>query len=331
MSSVAATPARPTVVVVAPDVPMSDLAVLEPIRARARLAIVADPPALERSIADADILLLWDFGVDVSAVLPSATRLRWIHVAAVGVDGLINPALRDRGITLTNSRGVFDRAMAEYVLTLYLMHLKGIRDTLDLQRARMWKHRPTREVTGTSAAVVGTGSIGREIARMLASVGVDVELVGRRRSHDPVFGTVRAASELADIVAGHDLVVLAAPLTPQTVHLVDQHVLDEMEGAYLVNVGRGALIDQAALIDALRGGTIAGAALDVFDEEPLPVDSPLWSDPDAVVSPHMSGDFIGSDTALMQIFVDNLDRWRVGEPLRGVVDLDLGYVPSATG
>jgi phosphoglycerate dehydrogenase-like enzyme len=322
---------QPTVMVMANGIPAADLAVFDPIGTRAELIVAADPPTLQRSIGTADVLFVWDLGVDLDAVLPDATRLRWIHAASAGVDELVTPTLRNHSVTLTNSRGVFDLAMAEYVLGLYLMHLKGFRDTLQHQQTRSWKHRLTRQAAGTSAVVVGTGSIGRQIARMLVGAGVDVTLVGRRPSRDSEFGNIRAAGDLADIVVGHDLVVLAAPLTPHTRHLVDATILEAMRGAYLINVGRGALVDQGALIEALGRRTIGGAALDVFEREPLPLESALWSDPNTIVSPHMSGDFVGSEEALVVAFTDNLDRWLAGELLRDVVDLDLGYVASSHG
>jgi phosphoglycerate dehydrogenase-like enzyme len=271
-----------------------------------------------------EILYVWDHRlVDLGALLRTAPQVRWVHANSVGVDRLLCPELHGR--TLTNARGVFDTAITEWVLGAVLAHIKGLSETWDNQRRGVWEHRVTGRLAGQRAAVAGTGSIGRAIAAGLSSLGVRVEIVGRPSRA----GTTRGSDHLAEVARDADILVLALPLTAETTGLVDCAVLDALGPAgFLVNVGRGRSVVESDLADALRAGAIAGAALDVFETEPLPASSPLWTLPNVLVSPHMSGDYVGFEADMMRIFADNLRRWRAGDPLRNVVDLDRGYVPG---
>jgi phosphoglycerate dehydrogenase-like enzyme len=277
------------------------------------------------------VLLLWDFFSDALAEAWDAARgLRWVHVAAAGVDAMLFPALRSSGVRLTNAHGVFDRPIAEFVLAAVLAHDKQLHRSKALQREHRWVHRELRRTQGSTALVVGTGGIGRATARLLRAVGTDVRGAGRTaRAEDPDFGTVVASAELAEHVGWADHVVLTAPLTEQTRGLVGARVLAAMSPhAHLVNVGRGQLVDEDALHEALRRGRPAAATLDVFDTEPLPPGHPFW-DMDAVhVSAHMCGDVEGWRDELAAQFEANLRRWTAGEPLVDEVDKDAGYVRS---
>lgn len=286
---------------------------------------------LRDELPGSDVLFLWDFfSGALEPAFAAADRLRWLHVASAGVDKVLFPAMKDSDVVLTNSRGVFEGAIAEWVLGMILAFAKDFRTTVDAQRETHWYHRETERITGRRALVVGTGPIGRATARMLRAVGMDVAGLGRtRRDEDPDFGVVHGFDELTAELGRADYVVALAPLTPQTDGMFHAGTLAAMRPtARLVNAGRGACVVTPDLVDALRAGTIAGAALDVFDTEPLPADSPLWSMPNVFVSPHMSGDFVGWLPALADIFVANFRRWRAGEPLRNVVDKTLGYVPT---
>lgn len=276
------------------------------------------PPATE-------ILYVWDHRLaDLGALLRTAPEVRWVHANSVGVDRLLCQELRGR--TLTNARGVFDASITEWVLAAVLAHVKGLAGTWERQRRGVWEHRVTGRLAGRRAAVAGTGSIGRAIASGLSALGVTVELVGRTGG---LSGGGRGTDRLAEVARDADILVLALPLTAETTGLVDAAVLEALgPDGFLVNVGRGRSVVESDLAAALRSGAIAGAALDVFEVEPLPASSPLWTLPGVLVSPHMSGDYRGFEADMMRIFGDNLHRWLAGRPLRNVVDLDRGYVPG---
>lgn len=322
---------RPTIVVLArhaDDRPPH----LEQLQDRADV-VVTDAAGLADAVTDADALFLWDFfSSALREVWPHCSRLRWVHVAAAGVDSLVFPELADSEVVVTNARGTFDRPIAEYVLGVVLAHAKQTHVGADLQRQHVWRHRETRSVQGATAAVVGTGAIGRECARLLSAVGMRVRGFGRTpRQSDPDFGSVTPSSELVHHVADVDYLVMVAPLTPATRGLVDATVLDALPAtAHLVNVGRGECVVTADLVEALRAGSIDGASLDVVDPEPLPADSPLWDLPGVHLTAHMSGDVSGWLDTLAWQFVDNAERWLAGDEPANVVDTRLGFVPSGT-
>ncbi|WP_083715476.1 D-2-hydroxyacid dehydrogenase [Amycolatopsis keratiniphila] len=292
-----------------------------------------DAAGLADALSGADAFFVYDFlSTAVPGAWHAADRLRWLHIASAGVDPVLFPGLQESDVVLTNSRGVFDGAIAEYVLGVVLTFAKDFARSWDLQKQRQWKHRESERIAGRRALVVGTGPIGRSIARMLRAAGLSVAGVGRRpRADDPDFGDVYASSELSRHLPGADYVVAVAPLTEQTKGMFDAEAFAAMKpGSRFVNVGRGELVVTSDLIGALRNGPLGGAALDVFDTEPLPAESPLWTMENVLISPHMSGDFVGWRNTLVEVFADNFRRWRAGEPLRNVVDKRLGYVPSET-
>jgi phosphoglycerate dehydrogenase-like enzyme len=217
--------------------------------------------------------------------------------------------------------------MAEFVLMSVLAHAKQAQRSQDLQRAHEWLHRDTSTVVGSRALVIGTGAIGRETARLLRAVGLEVRGAGRtERTADPDFGTVLASADLATHVGWADFVVVVAPLTDQTRGLIDKEILSAMRPtSYLVNVGRGECVVEEDLLAALASGEIGGAALDVFETEPLPTDHRLWDAPGVTISPHMSGDTVGWLDTLAHQFVDNAQRFLDGRPLLNVVDKKLGF------
>ena len=290
-----------------------------------------DATGLPDALHGADALFVWDFlSSAVCEAWPHADRLRWIHIASAGVDRLLFPELAHSSVVVTNSRGVFDRPIAEYVLGLILGIAKDLATTLALQREGTWRHRETRRIDTQDVLVVGTGSIGRATGRLLMAAGLTVTAVGRTaRQHDPDFSAVHSAEELARLLPTADYVVVAAPLTEMTRGMFDAQAFARMQrSAWLINVGRGAIVDEADLLSALRAGEIGGAALDVFDEEPLPADHPLWTLPNVIVSPHTSGDFVGWLDALVALFGVNFARWLADERLLNEVDKRAGFVPT---
>lgn len=276
-----------------------------------------DRDGLGGAVREADALLLWDFfSRGLRDVWDQADRLRWVHVAAAGVDTLLFDELRASDVVVTNARGVFDRPIAEFVLGAVLAHAKRVHESHELQREHVWRHRETRSVSGARALVVGTGGIGRETVRLLRAVGMEVVAAGSRARHDPQLGEVVDSAELADHVGGLDYLVLAAPLTPATRGLVDARVLAALPAhAHLVNVGRGPTVVEEDLLAALHTRALDGATLDVFATEPLPRDSPLLSAPNLLLTPHLAGAALDVVRHHTEMICADVERWHRGEPL----------------
>lgn len=294
----------------------------------AELRFARDARELEDELSGTQALFVWDFrSTELRDAWYRADSLRWVHVAGAGIDAVLFPGLVESDVTLTNSRGVFDRPIAEYVLGLMLTFAKDFHGTFELQQRHEWMHRETETLSGKRLLVVGAGPIGRTIARLARCAGVEVEAVARTaRSSDEDFGRVFATEDLDEALGGADYVVIAAPLTAQTEGMFGAAQFRCMKpGARFINVGRGPIVDQPALVEALRNGEISGAALDVFQKEPLSEDHPLWDMPGVFVSPHMSGDFVGWLEALGELFVENFRRWQKGEELLNIVDKEKGY------
>ncbi|MGW7134515.1 D-2-hydroxyacid dehydrogenase [Streptomyces bobili] len=292
---------------------------------RARV-VHTDEAGLAGLLPGADVLLVWDFASHAvrSAWPGDGPRPGWVHTASAGVDHLMCPELAASDTVVTNARGIFDAPIAEYVAALVLAMAKDLPRTLEFQREREWRHRESRRVAGTRAVVVGSGPIGREIARTLKALGVTAAVVGRV----PRTG-IHGPDDLDRLLARADWVIAAAPLTERTRGMFDLRRFGVMQpSACFVNVGRGQLVDEDALVRALEKRWIAGAALDVLTSEPLAADSPLWRVPGLLVSPHMSGDTVGWRDELGAQFVELFERWAAGRPLRNVVDKQRGYVPG---
>ncbi|MEC4015202.1 D-2-hydroxyacid dehydrogenase [Streptomyces sp. H27-D2] len=318
-----------TTVLVLDDEPLPGL---DRLSGRARV-LHSDAKSLAELLPEADVLLVWDFTSDAvrDAWPGDGPRPAWVHTASAGVDRLLCPEFTASDTVLTNARGVFDQPIAEYVAGLVLAMAKDFPGSWELQRQRRWRHRETVRLAGTRALVVGSGPIGRAIGRTLKALGVTVELAGRtERDGDPEFGRVHGATAVNGLLKEADWVICAAPLTEATRGMFDRSTFERMKTtARFINIGRGALVNERELVDALVVRQIAGAALDVFENEPLASDNQLWDIPGLLVSPHMSGDTVGWRNDLAEQFLDNFDRWAAGEPLRNVVDKQLGYVPLA--
>jgi phosphoglycerate dehydrogenase-like enzyme len=290
---------------------------------RTKIAI-ADVSHLTEQLRAADVVFVWDFSSDaLRDAWPDDNHPSWVHTASAGVDRMLFPGLVQAATLLTNSRGVFEEPLAEYTLGLVLSMAKDFRGTWELQRQRRWQHRATMRVRGSRAVVVGAGPIGAAIAGTLRAVGVDTALVGRTAKEG-----VHGGTELYGLLPDADWVICAAPLTESTRGMFDARAFALMSpGARFINIARGPLVVEEDLRDALLEHRLAGAALDVFAHEPLAPDHLLWDTPGLLVSPHMSADTFGWRDDLADLFLDNLRRWRAGQPLRNVVDKHLGYVP----
>ena len=260
-------------------------------------------------------------------VLSDVPQLRWVHTISAGVDGLINDQLRERGITLTNAAGAYAIPIAEWVLHALLMIVKRGPEMVLAQQERRWHDAiDFEELTGKTLLILGAGGIGREIARRAAAFDMRVWAVNRSGRAVPHVERVVSGDGWRDLLSETDMLVLAAPLTAATRGLIGARELALLpRHAWLINIARGTIVDEPALIEALRGGALAGAALDTFASEPLPPDSPLWTLPNVIVSPHHSGSSPRSEERALDLFIDNLQRFVSGRELRNVVDLEAGY------
>jgi phosphoglycerate dehydrogenase-like enzyme len=284
----------------------------------------------EAELAHAEVVLRGGISSTVlDRLVARAPMVRWIHSVSAGVDRVATPTVRARGVTVTNARGVFSRPIAEYVVMMMLAVARHLPQLLELQRERTWQPLRGRELGELTLGIVGFGSIGTEVARLLAPFGTRIVATRRR----PERGTGASANvelhgfdELDQVLAASDVVLVAAPLTDETAGLIGVHQLQAMrEHAWLVNIARGRLIDEIALRRALEAGWIGGAVLDVFAEEPLPADSPLYGTPNLLITPHTSWSSSRVAERSTELFIDNLRRFIAGESLANVVDLEAGY------
>ncbi len=254
--------------------------------------------------------------------LPS---LRWVHTVSVGVDHLIDRL--PPHVILTNARGVFDRPIAEMVMTYILMIVKRMPAFLRQQEAKVWRSRKLREAEGLTVGLVGLGHIGQRVAQMAKALGMRVWAVRRHPTGDEAHVDLCLPAEQLDrLCAASDFVVITVPLTEETYKMIGEAQFQAMPAtSWLINVARGAVVDEEALIRALRGGWIGGAALDVFEEEPLPQSSPLWEMENVIITPHNSWSTPRLAEREVTIFLENLRRYRAGEPLLNLVDRQRGY------
>ncbi len=303
---------------------------LDAISDAADLRLANSRESLEQALPGADILLVTDFRTEMLAECwHLADRLQWVHATSAGVDALMFPGLQNSDIPITNARGIFDRPIAEFVLGLVLAFAKDLPASVRYQDQHAWQHRETETIRNKRALIIGAGAIGREIGRMLAAAGMQVDAVARSaRQDDRDFGRVYAQHTLLEHLPEADFVVVAAPLTDATRGLFDHEAFAAMKPeARFINIGRGPIVDTEALVEALDNDAIAGAGLDVFEEEPLPAGHPLWDFPQAILSAHMAGDVVGWQEALTMQFLENFRRWQAGDALHNVVDKRRGYVP----
>ena len=311
---------------------LEELPGLHRIRDRAVIRFASDQRQLREAIQGSEILFIWTCrSGPLSEVWAAADQLRWLHWSNVGVDSLLFPKLVQSDVVVTNARGVYDEAIAEYVLGLIFLFAKRFPESIDYQSRHQWRQRVTARVRGRTVAIVGVGSIGNRIARHCTAAGLNVFGIGTRaRTHDRAFDAVYAHHQLDRKLQLADYVVISAPLTEHTHHMISRKQLENMRSsAFLINVGRGAVVDESALLTALSSGQLAGAALDVFETEPLPVESPVWSNNRIIVSPHMSCDLEDTRDRLVQVFLENFDRYVEEKPLYNIIDKTLGYVPSS--
>ena len=320
-----------TIVVVQGASSINDIPRLGKVPRDVELRFADDPKTLRSVLPGADVILGWNFSSSgLADSWDQAKDVKWIQWSGAGVDAIMFPDLVKSNVTLTNCRGVFDRAMAEYVLGLLIAMAKRFPETYRNQLNSHWDYRLTELMFGKRALIVGTGSIGREIGRLLRAFGLEVNGVGRtRRDVDPDFSQIYAQSELTTGLSSADYVIVVVPSTPTSRGMINTEAFDAMKpSARFVNVARGDVIDEHALIVAIREKKIAAAALDVFTTEPLPETNPFWQMENVLVSPHMSGDYYEHNETMIDIFLDNLERYRGGKPLKNIIDKTLGFAAA---
>lgn len=304
---------------------------LESLPEEADLRLTDTRQALLANLPEADILLVTDFRTRLLAdCWPSRHHIQWIHATSAGVDALMIDPIRNSDIPVTNARGIFDRPIAEFVLGLTLCFAKDFHQSVRYQDSREWRHRDTERLQGGRVLVVGAGSVGRQIGRLLNAAGMEVSGVARRaRDNDPDFLQVHPSDTLLELLPDYDYVVIAAPLTEDTRGLFGREAFRRMKrGARIINIGRGPIVQTDALVEALEAGDVDGAGLDVFEQEPLPADHPLWGMHNVILSAHMAGDVVGWREALSKQFISNFRRWQRGETLENLVDKQRGYAAS---
>jgi phosphoglycerate dehydrogenase-like enzyme len=295
-----------------------------------RVIPVSADGVADESLDEVEVLLRgWSLGGEpLDRLVGRAPRLRWIHSVSVGVESVLTPCTLVRGLTVTNGRGVFDQPIAEYVMTMILSICRGLPQLLELQRERTWQPIEAQEMSQVTIGLVGLGGIGCEVAKLTRPFGSRIVAIRRRPEAGPVDGVelLGGMDALPKLLAVSDFVVLAVPLTIETDALLDDIALSAIKpGAWVINVARGGLIDEGALLRALRSGPLGGAVLDTFRQEPLPETSPYYRLSNCIVTPHTSWSSGAVLGRTFDVFCENLRRYRAGEPLKHVVDPTAGY------
>jgi phosphoglycerate dehydrogenase-like enzyme len=289
---------------------------------------VSSPDELAAEIADAEVL----YGFPSSDLLSRAKALRWIQAPSAGVNFLQGlPELVASEVVLTNTRGAHGPSIGEHAFALLFTLTRHIPECVLAQREHHWArselYRTSNEIWGRTMGIVGYGAIGRAVAQRARGFDMDVLAVDPHPEPGaPFVHETWMKERLPELLAQSDVVVVAAPLTDASYHLIDAVALANMKPtAYLIVVSRGGIVEETALVAALRDGRLAGAGLDVTETEPLPADSPLWDAPNLIITPHTAGDSSEKERRCVEIFIENLHRYAQGEALLNVVDKQRGY------
>jgi phosphoglycerate dehydrogenase-like enzyme len=307
-----------------------ELALLDELRGMAVIVIGDTPAAWESLAPQAEVILNWTSGSSLlQQVWPMMTRLQWMQTRSAGLDGILFPALADSPVTLTNARGAFSEILAEFTIGAVLFFAKDFRRLVTSQVVGKWDPFDVIEIRGQTLGLVGYGDIGRAVARYARAFGMDVVALKRQPEltrDDPHVSRVFPPEGKHDMLRLSDYVVVAAPLTPESRGMIAAPEFEAMKpSAVLINIGRGPVVDEPALIQALRAQRIRGAALDVFETEPLPAGHPFYSFDNVLLSPHSADQTSDWKERSMRLFLENFHRYRSGEPLLNVVNKKLGY------
>jgi phosphoglycerate dehydrogenase-like enzyme len=305
------------------------LHLLDPALEGVRFVVGWEPASFDGAPPPDALLDCWAGPTRIVAALRKAPGIRWIHARSAGLDHVLVPEVVAHPARLTNGRGAFSPALAEFVLAALLFFAKDLRRLVAQQAARAWEPFDSERLGGRTVGIVGYGDIGRAVAARLRPLGVNVLALRRRPGlsrEDALASEMLPPDRLLEMMARADDVVVALPLTPETRGLVGREAIAAMKRtAVFVNVGRGPTVDEGALVQALEAGRRRGAALDVFEAEPLPAESPLWRLPNVLLSPHCADHVPGWVDEAMRVFLRQLERFRRGETLQDVVDKARGY------
>lgn len=267
---------------------------------------------------------------DTLNILPKAPNLKWIHSTSVGLDAMLGGDVKNSDIIITNVKGCTSIPIAEHTIAMMSALSKEIPTMLKNQAAKDWGLVPTKDLMNSTVGIIGYGEIGMEIAKRCKALGMKVIGCKRRPTkrkllHDPA-DVVVSIERINEVLAQSDFLVLALPSTKETLHFIDKEKLNQLKkGSYIINVGRGNTMVEEDLAALLKRGHIAGAALDVFEVEPLPKNHPFWEMDNVIVSPHNAYYSPSNSERMMDLFIENLQRFSQGKPLLNVVDKNLGY------
>ncbi len=320
-----------TLLVLTADLADKELALLEQLPPETNLAVGARVEAFERLAEDADVILSWSLaGKVLREVFLAAPRVKWVHSRSAGLDSVLFPELIASPVPVTNGRGVFSQSLGEFALGAILFFAKDFRRMLRSQEAGRWDQFDVEEISRQTVGIVGYGDIGRAAATRARAVGMQVLAVKRhasaRSGPDPIAAEVFPPQRLDEMIARCDYVVAAAPLTPETRGMIGDREFAAMKpSAVIINVGRGPVIDEAAMVRALTERRIKGAALDVFDTEPLPEGHPFYQLDNVLLSPHCADHTSDWTEQAMRFFLAQFERFRSGQSLQNVVNKQLGY------
>jgi len=289
-----------------------------------------DPEFLKQHAPEADVILNgFHDGSALRAILPLATRVKWIHALSAGVEKVLSPELVESPVPLTNGRGVFGPALAEFSIAAMLFFAKDLRRLIRQQAAARWEQFDVAFLRDQTLGVIGYGGIGREVARLAHALGMKVLALRRRAPSsdtDPILERSFTREQLNEMLSLSDYVLAATPLTPETQGMLGPGEFHFMKNtAVFINVGRGAVVVESALISALNQSGIRGAALDVFETEPLPSDHPFYRMENVLLSPHCADHTTGWMELAVKQFIENFERFLGGQPLEFIVDKQAGY------
>lgn len=298
-------------------------AMLSDVPTRVEVQFLPHGDALREHITDIEIL----FGHIGEDAMPKVTALRWVHQPHAGVEGFMYPAFKESDAMLTNCRGLYGKQIAEHAFALLLSITRQIPAQLEFMKTKHWERVPCIELAGMTMGILGLGGIGRAIAVRARAfefevIAADVEPIDKPDTVSELY----SLDGLMDFLAKSNILMVCCPSTPETHKILSHAQFNQMpDPSYVVNISRGKVIDETALVAALQNGKIAGAGLDVTYTEPCPEDNPLWEEQNVILTSHSAGSSQHIRRRAMQLFIDNLHRYVAGEPLVNVVDKQKGY------